>query len=303
VVRFLHRLEPEVLQLQRELLTNQWHPGLHECFEIRDPKVRTITAVPFRDRVVHHALIRPLEPLFERRMIPNSFACRRGKGTHAALRRARQLVRRFRYFLKLDVASFFPSVHHEVVRETLARIIKDRSVLALCDRILAGPADRSSSVGLPIGSLTSQWFANLVLDRADHFVKEQLRVRGYVRYMDDTVLCGEGRAELWRAHAHFRDYLKTRLRLQLKESATRLAPVSEGLPFLGWRIFPGTIRLQPENLRRYRWRLRLRRWQWESGLCDEESYRQAVASVYAHIRHGSTLGLRRHWARQCTAEI
>jgi len=152
VARFSERAEPEVLRLQRELEAGAWRTGRAATFEISDPKRRTITAVPFRDQVVHHALMAVLEPVFERRMVFDSYACRRGKGTHAALQRARQFVRRFAYFLKLDVKSFFASVPHAAVRETLAHVVKDRRVPALCAAILAGPrGEVASFVADPLG--------------------------------------------------------------------------------------------------------------------------------------------------------
>jgi len=292
VARFLERAEPEVLALQRELEAGTWRPGRAATFEISDPKRRTITAVPFRDQVVHHALMGVLEPVFERRMVFDSYACRRGKGTHAALARARRFVRRFGYFLKLDVKSFFASVPHPAVRETLARVVKDRRVLALCAIVLQGtPGGRS----LPVGSLTSQWFANLLLDRLDHYVKEELRIRGYVRYMDDFVLFADARARLRDAHGEVERFLADPLGLRLKPSATILAPTTQGLPFLGWLVYRGVTRVRPRNLRRYRWRLRQRRWEVASGRRSPESYRRGVASVYELLRHGDTAALRRRW--------
>ncbi|MEM7201644.1 MAG: reverse transcriptase/maturase family protein [Planctomycetota bacterium] len=181
----LDALEPECLRLERELQADGWRPGPTHRFVIHDPKPREITVAPFADRVVHHALIAPLEPVFERRMIADSYACRRGKGTHAAVRRAQALLRRHRYSLRLDVASFFASLAHDVVLESLARLVKDRRVLQLTARIVAGPTLGDPAVGLPIGSLTSQWLANIVLDRVDHLIVESAeRVPGYVRYMD-----------------------------------------------------------------------------------------------------------------------
>lgn len=294
---FLERAEPECLDLERALEDGTWRPGPTARFEIRDPKVRTITALPFRDQVVHHALIGVLEPVFERRMIADSFACRRGKGTHAALRRARDLVRRHPWFLKLDVASFFPSVPHRAVMEALARLVKDRRVLALCATILAGcPSEAPADRGLPIGSLTSQWFANVLLNRLDHRVVDELRVAGYLRYMDDMVLFAEGKDRLRSAHDEVAAYLAGPLGLALKTRATILAPVSEGLPFLGRLVFRGTTRIRPENLRRYRSRLRLRRWECNTGRRTEDSYRQGVSSFFELLRSADTLALRRRWS-------
>jgi hypothetical protein len=292
VARFLDRLEPEALRLSRELRDGSYRPGRPVTFVVRDPKVREITAAPFRDRVVHHALIDVLEPCFDRRMVPYSFACRRGKGQHAALAWAQQLVRRHGWFLKLDVKGFFPSLAHDVVLDTLLRLVKDRQAFALCETIVR--ASGADGRGLPIGHLTSQWFANLVLDRMDHWLTEQVRVPGYVRYMDDFVLFGADKARLRGWLGEVADWLLAR-GLRLKERATLLAPVTQGLPFLGFRIYPGLRRLRPQNLRRARARLRQRRWQFRCGLFDEEQLADCTRSVLAWLAHGNTLALRRAW--------
>ncbi|MBI4614506.1 MAG: group II intron reverse transcriptase domain-containing protein [Planctomycetes bacterium] len=295
-LRFLERLEPEVLALQRELEAGSYRPGPTITFQILDPKARTIAVSPFRDRVVHHALVDPLEPIFERRMIADSYACRRGKGTHAALRRAQEFLRRYEYFLKLDVEHFFETVSHDVALDTLARIIKDRNVLDLLEKIVRthivpGHGGRA----IPIGALTSQWIANLVLDRLDHHVKEKLRTPAYLRYMDDFVLFAHGKARLSDARREVEDYLGDTLRLRLKEKATILAPAWQGLPFLGFRLYRGLVRVRPENARRSRARIAHREGQFRRGEIDETQLAGAVRSVVAHLDHGTTRALRRRW--------
>lgn len=298
VAPFLERREFEVLRLERELGAGTWRPGRAHTFRILDPKPRTITALPFRDHVVHHALMTVLEPVFERRMVAHSYACRKQKGQHRALRHAQTLLRRHERFLVLDVERFFASLQHQVVLASLQRCVKDRRVLELCATILAGtPAAALSAPqrGLALGSLASQWFANLVLDRLDHHVLEVLRPGGYVRYMDDLVLFDDSRALLAEAEGEIGRFLGT-LGLMLKARATRHAPAHAGLPFLGWMVFRGTLRLRPENRRRYRWRLRVARRELARGWRSEESYRQAVRAVYELLRQGGTLALRRRWS-------
>jgi RNA-directed DNA polymerase len=237
-------------------------------------------------------------------MISDSYACRKGKGQHASLRRARHFVRRFGWFLKMDVKSFFPSVEHGVMLEALARILKDSRVLSLCRAILRGPPeDPPSSQGLPIGSLTSQWFANVLLDRLDHHVRESLRIPGYLRYMDDFVLFADSRERLLQARAEVTAYLRDPLALAPKDRATMLAPASEGLPFLGWMVHRGTLRVRHGNLRRYRWRLRQRRWEMATGRRSLASYRAGVASIFELLGAGQTLGLRRRLAEEVAMEM
>lgn len=297
VASFLMRLEPECLRLERELEGGDYRPGQPTRFTILDPKERTISAAPFRDRVVHHAIMGALEPVFERRMVHESFACRRGKGTHAALSHARRLVRRHGWFLKIDIAKCFESMQHDVVLNAVERAVKDRRVLALLETIVrATPASPEvPDRGLPIGNLTSQWLANLVLDRLDHFVKEELRIPGYVRYMDDATLFANEKATLKAALEAVSSFVERELQLRLKDRATILAPVPQGLPFLGWRIYRGTSRLRPRNSRRTRRRMRHRLWEHRTGRLSDEQLGDCVRSVMAHLQHGSTLGLRRSW--------
>jgi retron-type reverse transcriptase len=203
VAAFEYHLEDNLWQLQQELQQQVYRPGGYNSFFIHDPKRRLISAAPFRDRVVHHALCNLIEPLFERSFIEDSFANRRGKGTHAARARAQQFARRFRYVLPGDVRQFFPSVDHAILHALLAQKIGDEQVLWLIGLILESgkdvlkaqydmvyfPGDDLFAVnrsrGLPIGNLTSQFWANVYLNPFDHFVKRRLRCRGLVRYVDD----------------------------------------------------------------------------------------------------------------------
>jgi hypothetical protein len=289
VARWLADLEPNALRLERELQAGTWRPGRPTTFVIHDPKTRTITAAPFEDRVVHHALMDALEPLLERRMLYESFACRRGKGTHAALCHARRELRRHGWFLKLDIERCFESIGHDVALACLARVVREPRALGLAERIVrAGGREKR---GLPIGNLSSQWLANLVLDRVDHFVKEELRAPGYVRYMDDFVLFAGDKAALAGWHRDLAGFLEKRLGLRIKERATILAPARQGLPFLGWRLYRGTVRLRPENLRRTRARLARRAWEHRTGRIDDARLAASVASVMEHL--GRSVGLRR----------
>lgn len=257
VARFLNEASEELPRLHDELKNSRYIPRPYRHFRVCDPKPRTISCADFRDRVVHHAVCDVIGPLIERRFIFDSYACRKDKGTHRATARAQQLARQFPYFLKLDVASFFDSVDHEILLALLARQFREPRLLALLETSVRAPLDGAPpGKGLPIGNLTSQWFANLYLDGADHLLKETLRVPGYVRYMDDMVLFADSKAVLWAAHDALAAFLAGERRLSLKASATRLSPCTEGTPFLGMRIFPGTWRLQRRRFVRTRRRVR-----------------------------------------------
>lgn len=308
VQRFEDDREAELLALQRALRSGHWRPGVYRTFRVSRPVPRLISAAPYRDRVVHHALMNLLGPVLERGMIADSYANRPGKGTHAALDRFTAHARRYRYLLKCDVAQFFPSIDHELLIGLLERRVKCRPTLALAAVIVRGsnpqePAERyfpgddlftpcERRKGLPIGNLTSQWLANLYLDPLDHFVTEQLRPGGYVRYVDDFVLFGDDKGALHEARERIERFLE-RLRLALHPAKTFVAPTARGCRFLGFVVRPHLRRLRAENVRAMRRRLR----DW-GDLERLEGDRRAAAkrsidAWVAHAEHGSTFRLRR----------
>ena len=224
VSEFLLNLEPEIFRLKRELLSEEYHPGPYHRFYIRDPKPRVIQAAPFRDRVVQHALCAILEPHLERRSIYDNYACRVGKGTHAALKRAQHFCRRWPWYLKLDVERFFESLDHEILRGLLAKLIEDPRVTKLAGLFLISEHSAQGH-GLPIGNLTSQHYANLYLSELDHFIKSRLCVRGYLRYMDDFVLFGESKADLKALKIKVEGFLSGQLKLRLMSGVWSLEVV------------------------------------------------------------------------------
>ncbi len=271
--RFLVDLEPEVLGLQRELRSGVYRPRAYHTFRIRDPKPRTISAAHFRDRVVHHALCAGVEPLFERAASDCSFACRRGKGSHAAIRRARAFAGEAPWFLKLDIQSHFETIDHAVLEQLVADRVADERTRVLAARFIhAGAPGSAPGKGLPIGNLTSQHFANLYLTPLDHFIVATLRPSAYLRYMDDLLLFGLSRAALDRCHAAIGGFLARELRLALRHDATRREPVHAGVPFLGFRIWPNLIRFDGRRSRRFRRKVRrLRRLCQEGAMSEDEA--------------------------------
>ena len=265
-------LEANLVELQRELQEKTYRPGAYTFFYIHEPKRRLISAAPFRDRVVHHALCNVIEPLFDRSFIFDSYANRVGKGTHRALDRAQEFARRYPYVLQCDVKQFFPSLDLAILRETLARKIADPDVLWLTDGILASgvgvlaeeyemewfPGDDLLAAtrprGLPIGNLTSQFWANCYLNPFDHFVKRELRCGGYVRYVDDFLLFSDDKSTLWAWRQAVVDRLAG-LRLTIHPGA-QPSPVSEGIPFLGFVVYPTHRRLKRRKVIHFRRKLR-----------------------------------------------
>jgi RNA-directed DNA polymerase len=288
---FYFNLENEIIALQEELRSKSYIPRPLEIFYIREPKVRKIGAAEFRDCVVHHAICNILEPIFERSYIYHSYACRKEKGTHRAVKQAQNYCRQYEYFLKGDIKKYFESIDHQVLKQVLRNRFKDPELLWLLDTIIDSGSE--SEKGIPIGNLTSQHFANFFLDKLDHYIKDVLQVKGYLRYMDDFILYGDEKKELHLLKAMISDFLSGTLRLQLKEKASLIAPCGSGVPFLGFRIFPGIIRMRNENKQRWLKKLKLKVKNFEMGLIDEVKYADSLRSMTEHIKIANTYHFRR----------
>ncbi len=297
---FEHRLEENLMQLQGELMALAYRPDPYSSFYIHEPKRRLISAALFRDRVVHHALCNIIEPAFERSFIHDSYANRVGKGTHRALDRAQHFARKYRYFMHCDVQKFFPSIDHAVLRHALQRKVGDEKVLWLIDSILASGEclpgntyiyfqgddlfDVLRPTGLPIGNLTSQFWANVYLNPLDHFVKRELGCKAYIRYVDDMLLFAQDKKVLWQWKNSLIKRL-TRIRLVIHPK-TQPMPVREGISFLGFVIFPERRRLKRRKGVYYRRKLRHLLEQ-----PDMEALSQSVQGWLGHVRYANTVGL------------
>lgn len=289
VLRFRADLDGELTRLQEELMDGSWRPGDFHVFEIRDPKVRTICAAPFRDRVLHHALMNVCEPVFERYQIYDSYACRKGKGLHVCLERAQGFTREHAWYLKLDVRKYFDSIPHDVLMVRLERRVKDRRLLELFGRIIASHANTPGR-GIPIGNLTSQFFANDYLAGVDHWVKEERRVKGYVRYMDDLVLWGGAREALKALDLELRDKAED-LGMMLKPP--QLNRCRLGVPMLGFRVFGNRLRLSPRSRERFVRKLRHAEGKVLEGEWDEAEAAAHVEPLLAFVCVADSLSFRK----------
>lgn len=277
--QFVAHLEARLNQLGAQLAAGTVEVGRFHQFVIHDPKERIITAPCFEERVMHHALIHVCEPVFERWLIDDTFACRRGKGREAALVRAGQFSKRFPYFLTLDIRKYFDSVPHDQLLARLARLLKDQRALDLFQRIVGSYRPRQG-VGLPIGSLTSQHLANFYLGAIDRFVKETLHVGGYVRYMDDMALWGKSTAELRDVLHRCRAFLHDELLLELKPS-TPINRTSHGMDFLGCRLYPTHLTLNRRSRIRFRRRLASLEARYRKGLVSDMQRQQRATALVA----------------------
>ena len=309
VAEFEMNADWRVLEIQSALQNGTWQPGAYRSFEINDPKRRVVSAAPFADRVVHHALVQVIEPLFERTFIGDSYANRLGKGTHAALDRAQGWVREYKYVLPCDLRQFFPSVDHAVLQGILARKIACMPTLVLCEKILqsgAGLLDGEYTMtffagddllaagrprGLPIGNLTSQFWANVLLNDLDQFVKRTLGCHPYLRYVDDFLLFSNDKAELWRWKAQLVDKLAA-MRLSLHDRRACVAACASGLPYLGFRLFAQHRRLKSRNAWAFSHRLRAGQGLIATGLMMRDELNLQVQGWVAHAKHADTWRLR-----------
>ena len=284
-INFRKDSETNLEKLRKSLVDGKYTHGQYRHFIITDPKQRLISAASFPDRVIHHAIMNVLEPVFERQFIFHTYACRKGKGTHAAVRYAFKCAGRSEFFLKLDVRKYFDSIDHTVLKQFLCRIIKD----ARCLELLFGVIDSykidfegesaGRKKGLPIGNLTSQFFANFYLSALDHFILEKLKPEGYVRYMDDMVIFGDSVKNLKNIFDEVDRFCLEKLALFLKIPV--FGKTFRGVPFLGWRITKDRIFLLSKTKRRMKNRLKEIQKAFERGKITEEKAVERTKAVCA----------------------
>jgi retron-type reverse transcriptase len=307
VLAFNYNLESELADLKKELTDKTYAPGAYRTFELLQPKHRLISASPYRDRVVHHSLCNIIVPIVEKTFIADSYANRWGYGTHRALKRFTHFARSSVYVLQCDIRKYFASIDLAILKEILRQKIKCQDTLWLIDTIIDHSNEQNSVAdhfpgddlltplsrrrGLPIGNLTSQFFANVYLNGFDHFVKEQLKMRKYLRYVDDFALFSDDCGILVEARQEIEDYL-ARLRLKIHPIKSQLTATVHGANFLGFRILPDRIRVRTENLRFGRRRIRKLQSDYATGKIEIEKVSQCLQSWQAHLAHGDTWQLR-----------
>lgn len=308
VAGFEYNQEEELIALRDELQAGIWKPGAYTNFYIHEPKKRLISAAPFRDRVVHHALCNILEPDWEKRFIFDTYANRKYKGTHKAILRANEFAKKFKYVLQCDIEQFFPSIDHAILFDKIAVHLEDEKLRQIVRLILNSGVgarmegyemkwfegdDIFSSLrprGLPIGNLTSQFWGNVYLSSFDHFVKRELRAEGYLRYVDDFLLFSNDKEVL----QNWKDTIKTRMsKLRLTLHEPQIYPVGTGIPFLGFRIFPTYRRLKKKRGIAFQRRFRRLHLQWRSREIERKKLDDSARSWSAHAAWGDTYGLRK----------
>ncbi|MDE5611388.1 MAG: RNA-directed DNA polymerase [Odoribacter sp.] len=287
---FSDSLEKQIVHLRATILSGEVRVGDYTYFQIHDPKLRTICAAAFPERVLHHAIMNVCHPYFERQLVEMTYATRPGKGIYQAIERARRGLRRYGYVAKFDFRKYFDSIDHEILKEKLRRLFKDGQLLVLLDRIIDS-YNRSEQKGVPIGNLTSQYFANYYLSGFDHYVKEVLRIGEYVRYMDDFLVFASTQEELDWYVEKIRSYTSAKLALTLKPVICLSSGV--GVPFLGYTLYPHKVLLNGRSKRRLKQKMYEYDLMRESGEWGEQSYMEHITPLLAFAGYGYTKSLRR----------
>jgi hypothetical protein len=289
-IKFCRAIDKNLASVRDKLLALQCGWGGYRSFQITDPKLRTISTAPFEQRVMHHAMMNILEDIFNRPMVCHSYACRKGKGTHAAALYAFRQCKANPYFLKLDVRKYFDSIDHETLKTQLRRLIKDTRVMYLLGGIIDS-YETAPGKGVPTGNLTSQFFANLHLAELDHYILEQLRPSAYCRYMDDFIVWADSPSVLKAMSGRISDYASENLRLSLKQPV--FGKTADGLPFLGFLIKDSGIYLLQKSKRRVTGRMTEITASLAQNRISEEKAAERARSVLAVVSLARTNRLRK----------
>jgi retron-type reverse transcriptase len=292
--------EMQLLQIHKELATQSYQPGAYKSFMIYEPKQREVLAAPLKDRVVHHALHDVIEPIIDKKFIFDTYACRQNKGTHAAIHRAQRFMQSNQYFMHLDVKKYFPNIDHFILKRILKKHIDEQDVLQLFDIIIDSTLDKNLSKtpdlfsqapkGLPIGNLTSQFLANLYLNELYQYIKHELKIKYYVRYMDDFVVFANDKAMLLQAEKDIISFCNSKLQLSLHLKGG-IKHYSEGLGFLGFKIYRKHLRLKGVCLNRYLQKYKLKQKQLQECKISIEDMQASVDSWQNHISFANTFCL------------
>jgi retron-type reverse transcriptase len=316
-IKFEFNLEQEIGRLVWELNSKRYRPSAYHHFIVSYPKMRAIAAPAFRDRVVQQSLVAKINPIFEKTFICDSYACRKDKGTHFGARRVKKFLQAAHtlypqqpvYVLQTDIKSFFASMSWNVLKKLVAKKIQDQRTLKLINQFITihlisttstqsnkeikKVIDSEKQVGLPIGNLTSQLFANIYLNKLDHFVKEELRQRWYARYMDDFLIINPSKQKLHQIKKQITEFVNQQLQLKLHPNKTVIYPVKHGVPFVGYRIFHDHTLLRANSLLRMQQRLKKRKQQLKNGDITQEKYEQSVSSFKGHLKHADSYWLQK----------
>lgn len=314
VMEYTDKLEDNLINLQNELIWNTYNVGPYRQFYVYEPKKRLIMSLQFKDRVAQHAIYRILNPILDKQLIDDTYACRVGKGTHKAVKKLNKWLCKTErkeksfYYLKIDVSKYFYRIDHDILLEILRKKINDEQLMKIFEKIINSEdtkfglpmgADISDvaidemlfSVGLPIGNLTSQMFANLYLNELDQFAKHKLRLRYYIRYMDDVIILHDNKRFLGDVKNQIEAFLDEQLHLRLNKK-TCIRPCTMGIEFVGFRVWSTHIKLRKKTAKKMKKRLKYIFSAYAAGEVDKETLERSVASYNGILKHFHSYGLR-----------
>lgn len=309
VVSFTDRLEEHLIGLQNELIWKTYRQSPYREFYVNEPKRRLIMALPFRDRVVQWSIYRTLAPILERKYIYDSYACRPGKGTHAALKRLSYWLKVNKneklYVLKLDMHKYFYRVNHDILLSLYRKFIADEDLMWLLEEIIRSNdgrlgivensldySERTYGVGMAVGNLVSQMSANVYLNELDQFAKHDLRLRYYIRYMDDICILHKDKKVLHKTRCVLEDFLTSKLALKLNPHKTQIRPAYQGIEWVGYRVWPTHIKLRKSTAKRMKRRLKSLAKKYERGEIGLNTVNQSVQSYIGILNHCNSYFLR-----------
>ncbi|KAA6303496.1 MAG: hypothetical protein EZS26_000047 [Candidatus Ordinivivax streblomastigis] len=291
VIDYEWQLDRNIQLLQQQIKEGNPAIGAYHYFTIYDPKIRLICASAFSERVLHHALMNICHPYFERTLIYDTYATRLNKGIYRALDKAKQAMLHYRYVAKLDFRKYFDSVSHNVLKAQLRRLFKDAQLLSLFDKIIDS-YETTPGFGIPIGNLTSQYFANYYLSEMDHYAKEVLKIPFYIRYMDDILIFEDNRELLNSKIEQLKDLACSKLYLHFKPVVIHTC--KQGISFLGYKPFPHKMLLNGRSKRRFAKKLRLYHKQLVHASWSEKVYQEHVIPLFAFAEHAYTKSFRQY---------
>lgn len=288
VKKFEANLEENLLKIQKLLVDKTYVTSKYISKTIYEPKERLIYKLPFApDRIVQHAIMNIVEPIWESFFISDSYACRVDKGIHAGSKKTMEFVRRNKYCLKCDISKFYPNMDHGVLYKIICRKIKDEEVLALMKEIIESIGGETN---VPIGNYTSQWMGNLYLNEIDQRVKHVYKVKDYVRYCDDFLLFGDDKVILKNILDEIEGYINNELKLKL--SKKDIFQVSRGIDFLGYRHFRKYILLRKSTVKRVKKRLKTLPYLYNRGIVTKDQFRSSLASTVGWLKWANSYNLR-----------
>lgn len=291
VIAYTNKLHKNLRNLQRQLFTGNVSVGTYHYFYVYEPKKRNISAATFSERVLHHALMNVCHQYFEKHLIYHSYATRKNKGTYAALDKAKLNVKKYKYFAKLDIRKFFDSIDHVVLKRKLHNIFKDNVLISVFYKIIDSYHTKLGK-GIPIGNLTSQYFANHFLSSADHYLLEKIQIPAYIRYMDDMLLFENDKNILKQKVREFTMYIKDNLLLDFK--IININNCNNGVPFLGYKLYPNTVQLNKRSKKRFKKKIKIYTQLLEKGSWTEKEFQLHSFPLIAFTEYADSLNLRKN---------